>query len=63
MTPDISNFILVSLVETDKYIEVADENFATAKQTGTVQIKMCGDNGKPSIATIYNVILAPDLCN
>ena len=34
ITLDISNFIPVSLVETDKYIEVADEHFVTAKQTG-----------------------------
>ena len=24
---------------------------------------MCNDNGKPFIATLYNVILAPDLCD
>ena len=24
---------------------------------------MCGDNGKKFIATLYNVLLAPDLCN
>ena len=24
---------------------------------------MCDDNGKPFIATLYNVILAPDLCH
>ena len=34
MTPDISDFILVSMVEIDKYIEVADGNFVRAKQTG-----------------------------
>ena len=34
MTPDISNFIPYSLVEDIKYIEVADGNFFTAKQTG-----------------------------
>ena len=33
MTLEISYFIPVSLVETDKYIEVADGNFITAKQT------------------------------
>ena len=32
MTPKISDFILGSLVETDKYIEVADGNFVTAKK-------------------------------
>ena len=32
MTPDILDFILGSLVETDKYIEVADENFVTAEK-------------------------------
>ena len=38
-TLDNSSFILVSLVETDKYIEVVDEHFVIAKQTGSVQIK------------------------
>ena len=63
MTPKISDFILGSLAETDKYIEVADGNFVTAKQTGQVQIKMHGDNGKPFIVTSYNVLLVPDLCD
>ena len=26
-------------------------------------MKMCDDNGKPFIATLYNVLLAPDLCD
>ena len=34
MTPNISDFILGSLVETDKYIEVSDGNFVTAKKKG-----------------------------
>ena len=34
MTPDISDYIPGSLVETDKLIEVAYGNFVTAKQTG-----------------------------
>ena len=34
MTPDISDFIPGPLVETDKYIEVADGGFFIAKQTG-----------------------------
>ena len=32
MTPDISDFIPGSLAETDKYIEVAEGNFITAKK-------------------------------
>ena len=63
MTPKISDFIPGSLVETDKYIEVADVNFVTAKQTVEVQIKMCAYNGEPFVAVLYNVILATDLCN
>ena len=47
----------------DKYIKFADGNFVTAKQTLQVQIEMRDDNGKQHIATLYNVILAPDLCN
>ena len=34
MTPEISDFVPDSLVETDKYIKVSDGNFVTAKQTG-----------------------------
>ena len=35
----------------------------TAKQKGTVRIQMFDDNGKTVIATLYNVLLAPDLCD
>ena len=48
MTPDISNFTPVSMVETDKYIEVADGIFITAKQTGKFQIKHVILMAKPS---------------
>ena len=30
---------------------------------GQVRIKMCDDHGDPFIATLYNVLLAPDLCH
>ena len=63
MTPEVSDFIPGSLEDTDKYIEVADGNHVTAKQKGQVQIQMCDDNGKTFIATLYNVLLAPDLCD
>ena len=61
MKPDIQEFILVLLVETDKYIKVADKSFVTVKQTGEVQIKTCGKNGKPFIAVLYILLLAPAL--
>ena len=61
MTPAVLDFIPGSLEDTDKYIEVANRYHATAKQKGQVQIKMCDDNGKTFIATLYNVLLAPDL--
>ena len=48
---------------TDKYIEVADGNHVTAKQKGQVRIKMCDNNGNNFIATLHNVLLAPDLCD
>ena len=63
MTLDISDFIPGSFVEKDKYTKVSDGNFVTAKQTGQVQIEIRDDNGKPFIATLYNVILATDLCD
>ena len=47
----------------DKYIEVAYGHHVTAKQKGRIQIQMCDNNGKTFIATLYNVLLAPDLCN
>ena len=63
MTPEVSDFILGTLEDTDKYIEVTDGNHVTAKQKGQVQIQMCNDNGKISIATLYNVLLALDVCD
>ena len=63
MTPAVSDLIPGSLEETDKYIEVADRHHVTAKQKGLVQIKMCDDNGKTFIASLYNILLAPDLCD
>ena len=62
MTPDISDFTPGSLVETDKYIEVADVHFATVKKTGEAQIKICDNIGKHFIATLYNVLFATELC-
>ena len=63
MTPEVSDFIPGSLEDTDKYIEVADRHHVMAKQKVQVQIKMCNNNRKTFIATLYNVLLAPDLCN
>ena len=63
MTPEVSYFIPLSLEYTDKYIEVAYGHHVMAKQKGQVRIQMCDDNGKTFIATLYNVLLAPDLCD
>ena len=63
MTPEVSDFIPGSLEDTDKYIEVANGHHVTAKQKGQLQIQMCDDNRKTFIATLYNVLLEPDLCN
>ena len=63
MKPEVSDFIPGSLEDTDKYIEVADRHHVTEKQKGQVQIKVCDDNGNPFIATLHNILLAPDLCN
>ena len=60
MTPDISDFITGSLEDTDKNIEFADGHHVISKQKGQVQIKMCDDNRDPFIATLQNVLLAPD---
>ena len=63
MTPEVSDIIPGSLEDTYKYIEVADGHHITAKQKGQVRIQMCDNNGKTFIATLYNVLLAPDLCD
>ena len=63
MKAEVSDFIPGSLEDTDKHTEVADGHHVTAKQKGQVRIKMCDDYGDPFIATLHNVILAPDLCD
>ena len=63
MTPEVTDFIPGSLEDTDKYIEVADRHHVTVKQKVSVRIQMCDNNGKKFIATLYNVLLAPDLCD
>ena len=62
MTPEVTDFIPGSLEDTYKFIEVADIHHVTAKQKGSVRIQMCDDNGKTFVATLYNILLAPDLC-
>ena len=61
MTPEVTDFIPGSLEDTYKFIEVADGHHVTAKQKGSVRIQMFDDNGNTFIATLYNVLLAPDL--
>ena len=63
MTPEVSDFIPGSLEDTDKYIEVVDGHHVTAKQKSQVRIQMCNNNGKTFITTLYNILLAPDLCD
>ena len=63
MTPKVTDFVPGSLEDPDKFIEVADRHHVTTKQKGSVSIQMCNDNGKKFVATLYNVILAPDLRN
>ena len=61
MTPEVTDFIPGSLEDTDKFIEVADGHHVTAKQNVSVRIQMCDDNGKTFVATLYNVLLVPDM--
>ena len=63
MTPEVSDFIPGSLEDTNKYIELANGHNVTAKQKGQVQIQLCDNNGNTIMATLYNVLLAPDLCD
>ena len=63
MMPEVTDFIPGSLEDTDKSVEVADVHHVTSKQKGSVRIQMCNDNGKTFVATLYNVLLAPELCD
>ena len=63
MTPEVTDFIPGSLEDTDKFIEVAEEHHVTAKQKVSVRIQMFDDNGETFVATLYNVLLAPVLCD
>ena len=63
MTPEVSDFILGSLEDTDKHIEVAEGHHITAKQKVQVRIKMCNDHGDPFIAILHYVLVAPELCD
>ena len=63
MMPEVTDFIPGSLEDTDKCIEVAEEHHVTAKQKCSVQIKMCDDTGNNFVATLYNLLLAPELCD
>ena len=61
MTPEVLDFILGLLEDTDKHIEVADWHHVMAKKKGQAQIKMCNNNGYHFIAMLHNVLLAPDM--
>ena len=63
MTPEVPDYIPGSLDDTDKNIKVADGHHVMAKQKRQARIKICDDNGNTFIATLHNVLLAPDLCN
>ena len=51
------------LEDTDKHTEVADRHNVTEKQKGQARINFFDDNGDPFIATLHNILLAPDLCD
>ena len=63
MTPKVSGFIQGSSEDNNKHIEVADGHHVAAKQKGNIEIKICDNNKYTFIATLYNVILEPDLCD
>ena len=63
MTPEVTDFIPGSLEDTDKFIEVTDGHHVTAEKKSSVRIQMCDDNGKKLVSTLYNLLLAPDLCD
>ena len=51
MTPEVTDFIPVSLEDTDKFIKITDGHHVTAKQKGLVRIQIFDDNGETFIAT------------
>ena len=63
MAPEVTDFIPGSLEDTDKSIEFAEGHHVTAEKKGSVRIQMCNDNGNNFVSTLYNVLLAPDLCD
>ena len=63
MMPEVKDFIQGTLEDTGKFVEVVDGHHVTAKQKGLVRIQMFDDNGETFIATLYNVLLDPDLCD
>ena len=62
-TPEVTDFIPGSLEDTDKFIDVADGHHVMANHKGSVHIQMCNHNGNTFVAPLYNVILAPYLCD
>ena len=63
MTLEVIDFIPGLSEDKDKFITVAVGHHITAKQKGSRRIKMCNDNRKTFVATLYNLLLAPDLCD
>ena len=63
MTPQDLDFIQVLLE--DKYInsKAANGIHVKTKQKGQIRKRMCNDNRDTFIATLHNVLVAPDLCS
>ena len=55
--------VTTTLEDTDEYSDVANGHHVTSKQKGQVQIQICNNKGKKFIVILYNVLLAPDLCD
>ena len=63
ITSQFSNIISGSLEDTNRYIEVTDRYHRMMNQKGRFQIKMCNNDGNRFIATLHNVLLAPNISN
>ena len=63
MKPGVSDFIPGSLEYTDKHIEVLDRRHIIEKPKGQALIKMCNNKVDSIIATLHNVLLAPEFCD
>ena len=63
MTPEVTDFIPELLEDTDYSLKLRTDIMSRQNKKVSVCIQMCDYNGKKFIANLYNVLLAPDICD